>query len=168
MHCCLQGGADPPALRISCRRCLMPTIACVQLEWWYETVLTTPAGAGRRDGGGYRADHRRRRLWPVRPAGGSRGDFIEAGHRGRPAAWCFDHPPGSPERQIAEEWRAFKQRTGSEWWKIDYFDTASGEQYEAEGERTLDEVKRVFCEYLQGDDAWKQRYNWIRLKCCGS
>ena len=96
------------------------------------------------------------------------GDFIEAGYRGRPAAWCFDYPPGSPERQIAEEWRAFKQRTGSEWWKIDYFDTASGEQYEAEGELTLDEVKRVFCEYLQGDDAWKLRYDWRRLKCCGS
>ena len=96
------------------------------------------------------------------------GDFIEVGHRGRPAEWCFDYPPGSPERQIAEEWRAFQERTGSEWWKIDYFDTASGEQYEAEGELTLDKVKQVFCEYLRSDTVWKSRYKWIKLNCCGS
>ena len=95
------------------------------------------------------------------------GDFIEVGYKGRPAAWAFDYPPGSWERQIAEEWKAFKERTGSEWWKIDYFDTASGEQYEAEGDLTLGEVKQVFVEYLRGDDAWKSRYRWTKLKGCG-
>jgi hypothetical protein len=95
------------------------------------------------------------------------GDFIEVGHKGQPAPWAFDYPPGTLERRIAEEWRAFKERTGSEWWKVDYFDVASGEQYEAEGDLTLAEVKRVFVEYLRGDETWKSRYRWIKLEGCG-
>jgi hypothetical protein len=51
---------------------------------------------------------------------------------------------------------------------MDYFDTASGEQYEAEGDLTLAEIKRAFAEYLQGDNAWKSRHKWIKIDVCGS
>src|SRR4051812_20846480 len=69
------------------------------------------------------------------------GNFIEVGFKGSPPDWAFHYAPGTWERDTAEEWKAFKERTGSERWTLDYFDADSGEQYEAEGDLTLAEVK---------------------------
>jgi hypothetical protein len=98
--------------------------------------------------------------------GDREGDFIQVGLKSNPPPWAFEYAPGTWERQTAEAWKAFKDRTGSEPWGLDYYDSAKGEQYEAEGDRTLEEVRRAFSEYLQGDDAFKSRYNWIKMQDC--
>ena len=94
--------------------------------------------------------------------------FIQAGFKGRPADWAFEYDLGTDERRMAEEWKAFVERTGSERWALEYIDETTGHQYQATGDRTLEEVKQAFVQYLRGDDAWRARYTWIPLKCCGS
>jgi len=94
--------------------------------------------------------------------------FIQAGYKGRPADWAFECDLGTEDRRLAEEWKAFVERTGSEWWALEYIDEATGHLYGAEGDRTLGEVKQVFVEYRRGDGVWRMRYTWIRLNCCGS
>jgi hypothetical protein len=91
---------------------------------------------------------------------GEEGNFLEVGFKGRPASWAFDYEPGTWERDFAEGCRAFTERTGSERWSLDYFDAATGENYEVNGDRTLSEVTRAFIEYLRGDDAWRTRHTW--------
>jgi hypothetical protein len=86
--------------------------------------------------------------------------FLQVGFRGRPAPWAFDCEPGTWDRDFAEGWKAFTERTGSGLWALDYSDAATRESYEVDGYQTLSEVTRAFIEYVRGDEAWRTRHTW--------
>jgi hypothetical protein len=95
--------------------------------------------------------------------------FIQAGSKGRPADWAFEYDLGTEERQWAEEWKAFVERTGSERWALEYIDETTGHQYQATWDQTLEAVRQSFLQYLSGDDSWRERFTWILLECgCSS
>jgi hypothetical protein len=93
----------------------------------------------------------------------SESGFLQTGFKGRPPDWAFQCDSSTEERRMAEEWREFVQRTGSERWTLEYLDDAADKLYEAAGDRTLEEVKQAFLEYLRGDDVWRHRYTWLPL-----
>jgi hypothetical protein len=84
--------------------------------------------------------------------------FIQAGSRGTPSN-CV--PPDDPE--VKDHW-AFIHRTGSEPWTLELIDLVRVREYQAEGDLTLGQVKRVFVEYLRGDQSWRQEYSWVEVK----
>jgi len=85
--------------------------------------------------------------------------FIQAGSRGTPSR-CV--PPDAPE--VKEHW-AFIRRWGSEPWTLERIDSANRrEGQQAEEWLTLEQVKRAFVGFLQGDPNWDRQLTWICLR----
>jgi hypothetical protein len=82
--------------------------------------------------------------------------FIQAGSRGTPSK-CV--PPDHPA--LKHHW-AFIHRTGSEPWTLEHIELVDVREYETEEYLTLEQVKRVFIEYLRGDPEWMQPYTWVQ------
>jgi hypothetical protein len=69
--------------------------------------------------------------------------------------------------QTANEWEpgpacaAFLRTHGSDPWVLEY--RADGQQFRAEGQVTLEQVRRAFRSYLEGRSDWRTEFTWLSL-----
>jgi hypothetical protein len=63
-----------------------------------------------------------------------------------------------------EETRAFLEATGSDPFRLEYRDEATGRIYAAEGLLTLAQVTQAFIEYLNGQEDWLTRFTWSEVE----
>jgi hypothetical protein len=85
--------------------------------------------------------------------------FIQAGRNGTPSK-CV-HPDAS---EVKEHW-TFIHRSGSEPWTLERIDSSVRRQGQQAVEwLTLEQVKRAFVGFLQGDPDWHRGLTWVDLK----
>ncbi|MHC5540727.1 hypothetical protein ACYOEI_21110 [Singulisphaera rosea] len=83
--------------------------------------------------------------------------FIQAGCRGTPSHCA---PPDDP---LAEELRAFLEKTGSEPWTLEYSDGVARKEFRVPGDLSLEQVKAAFVEFLRSDGDWRQNHEWVEM-----
>lgn len=62
-----------------------------------------------------------------------------------------------------DECEAFVERHGSDPWVLEYRDAASGKQFQATRNVTLQEVRDAFLHYLRANPAWRDRFQWSEI-----
>ncbi len=77
---------------------------------------------------------------------GSDEEFIQAGNAWEPGAACA----------------AFLQTHGSDPWVLEYRE--GGQQFRAEGQVTLEQVRQAFQSYLTGESQWRTGFAWEQAR----